>query len=77
MNLYTFFICKQDGSATTFEVRELASDAPVGDYVDAVLREHACSYVSVWCGDRPVMTRSRSPLHTSAFEPANDRVAHS
>lgn len=72
MDLYTFFVCKPDGSSTMFEARELPSDSAVADYATAMLREHACAYIAAWCGDRPVLTRHRDLSAVSAVKPAND-----
>jgi hypothetical protein len=66
MDLYTFFVCKPDGSSTTFEMRELPSDDAVGRHIHAVMAEHACAYVTVWCGDRPVLTRHRQRVGFAA-----------
>ncbi len=76
MNLYTFFICKADGSSTTFEVRDLPSDAEVGDYAADMLREHACAYVAAWCGDRPVLTRHRRPAGLYAVSSSDEQAAY-
>lgn len=75
MNLYTFFVCKADGSSTTFEVRELPGDAAVGDQALAILAEHACAYVAAWCGDRPVLTRHRRPPGIAVLLAGDDHTA--
>lgn len=75
MELYTFFVCKADGSSTMFEARELPSDSAVADWATTMLRDHACAYIAAWCGERPVLTRHRSPPG-GLSKPANDAVAH-
>jgi hypothetical protein len=72
LDFYTFHGCYLDGSSTALERRQQASDTEAGDYAGRVLAEHDCAYVSVWCGDRPVMTRYRRPVGVHAFHAAND-----
>lgn len=76
MDLYTFFVCKPDGSSTMFEACELPSENAVADYAAAMLREHACAYIAAWCGERPVLTRHRDPPGVSALKPATDAATH-
>lgn len=76
MDIYTFFVCKADGSSTMFDMCELPSVAAVADHAATMLDEHACAYVSAWCGERPVLTRHRHPLGASRFPAANDADAH-
>ena len=58
MELYTFYPCKADGSAASFETFHLPDDAAALDRAAAVLSQHAsCAYVAVWCGDRLVARR--------------------
>jgi hypothetical protein len=62
MPFYTFFLCRQDGSSTSFETRELCSDEAAAPAAEAALREHPSSaYVAVWEDERPVTTVHRWP----------------
>jgi hypothetical protein len=62
MAVFTFYICKQDGSAASFEAFELESDTDAPDRANAMLAEHlSCAFVSVWQGERKVLTQQRRP----------------
>jgi len=61
MGLYTFYCCQADGVATTFEARELSSDAAARGHAAGLVREHGgCAYVSVFDADREVLTEHRA-----------------
>ena len=56
MTSYSFYLCKTDGSSTSMEVYELATDADVAQCAEKVLAQHPKSaYVAVWDGERPVL----------------------
>lgn len=61
MALYTFYLCRPDGGAASFEAFELASDAQAQRRAPQLLAEHqSCAYVAIWDGDRPVATLHRT-----------------
>jgi len=61
MAMYTFYLCNQDGGATSFEAFELASDEKAAERALKLLDEHpGCAYVAVWDGDRPLLERHRT-----------------
>jgi hypothetical protein len=67
MPVFTFYICKRDGSSTSFEAFELESDRDTPDRATAMLAEHlSCAFVSVWQGEREVLTRRRRPPRAAA-----------
>ena len=67
MALYTFFLCKLDGSAFSFEVFELGSDAEAPLMAQRMLAEHlSCDYVAVWEDMRPVRIAHRRSLGSRA-----------
>lgn len=79
MALYTFYCCQADGVATTFEARELASDAAARDFAAALLPRHSgCAYVSVFDADREVLTehRATAPGEASAGASPATSLAH-
>ncbi len=60
MPIYTFYPCKADGDATSFDAADLRSDAQARIHALRVLAQHAsCSHVVVWLGDRQVLTCDR------------------
>ena len=60
MSVFTFYLCKPDGSASSFEVFELQSDVEAPDRANAMLAEHlSCAFVAVWQGDRKILTQRR------------------
>ena len=60
MTIYTFYVCKPDGTAPTFVVHELASDRLAAEQGDALLGEHAsCSSIIVCDDDREVCRLER------------------
>jgi hypothetical protein len=60
MRVYTFYACTADGVPDIREVRELPYDSAAfqmaGDLLNA---QPGAAYVSVWEGDRPVLSRHR------------------
>lgn len=70
MPLYTFFCCKADGSAPTFESHRLPSDEAAVAYSEALLkRQGSCSHVLVCEGDRDVATRGRKDASPPKVKP--------
>lgn len=60
MPIYTFYPCRADGDAGSFDAAELASDTQARAHALRVLARHAsCSHVVVWLGERQVMTCDR------------------
>lgn len=56
VTIYTFYCCKADGSATTFEAHELADDDLARDRASVLARLHpSCAYVAVYDADRLVL----------------------
>ncbi len=76
MDLYTFFVCKADGSSTMFDMCELPSRDAVAGHAMAMLEEHACAYIAAWCGDRPVLTRHRLPQGPKPIAATSDEGAY-
>jgi len=78
MALYTFYLCKLDGSATSFEMLELASDSEAPLQAQRMLAEHlSCDYVAVWDDARPVRVAHCGPLGRDASveaEPASATI---
>ena len=69
MAVYTFYLCRPDGSAASFEAFELASDAEARRRAPQILAEHpSCAYVAVWDGDRCVATRHRKATAAPALQ---------
>lgn len=63
MPLYTFYHCKPDGSAGSFETAQLPDDVSAGVRARAILDEHlSCAYVTVWAGEEKLEERHRSTL---------------
>ncbi len=57
MALYTFFLRRGDGDATSFEMHELSADSAAADHAARVAADHAsASYVEVFDGDRQVLS---------------------
>jgi hypothetical protein len=64
MPIYTFYPCRQDGSAATFEALELASDREARDRAARLLEQHpSCAAMVVWQGDRRVLALPRAGEH--------------
>lgn len=60
MPLYTFFPCKPDGTAPSFEAFNLASDEAAALFARSLLFEHpAAASMSVWRDDQQVLTLLR------------------
>jgi hypothetical protein len=65
--LYTFYPCKPDGSAASFETADFEDDFSASRYARDVLDEHrSCAYVAVWIGEEKVAERRR-PVPVWAF----------
>ena len=61
MPLYTFYPCKEDGTATSMEAFFLEADDKAPPFALKVMTEHpSCAFVSVWHDARPVLVRRRS-----------------
>ena len=57
MALYTFFLRRADGDATSFEVHDLADDAAAAELAAHVGAQHrSAAYVEVFLGDREVLS---------------------
>jgi len=60
MALYTFYCCKTDGSALTFEAYNLASDKAAVEHGEILLKNHrSCSHVIVTNGEKDIATVAR------------------
>ena len=60
MTMFTFYLCKADGSAASFEAFDLGSDRLARQRAGAMLAQHpSCAYVNAWRGDRKVWTERR------------------
>ena len=58
--MYTFYLCKPDGSSNSFEMFELPSDKWAALRASVLLTEHpSCAHVALWRGDRQILTRRR------------------
>jgi PAS domain S-box-containing protein len=56
MPIYTFYCCKPDGSATTFEAHVLKGDDAAHERATLLVRQHpSCAYVAVFDADREVV----------------------
>ncbi|HEX6858580.1 MAG TPA: PAS domain-containing protein [Caulobacteraceae bacterium] len=74
MRVYTFFYCKPDGSAPSFEAYKFASDDDAVQRSHALLEEHeSCSHVLVCDGDREVAATPRPGLEPPAAPLAPQR----
>ena len=63
MTSYSFYLCRTDGSSTSVEAYDLATDADVAEWADQVLAQHPKSaYVAVWDGERPVLALENTPM---------------
>jgi hypothetical protein len=59
--LYTFFLRRADGDATSFEIHDLANDAAACDLAAHVSAQHPSSaYVEVFLENREVLTLARA-----------------
>jgi hypothetical protein len=57
--LYTFFLRRADGDATSFEAHDLPGDADAARHAAGVHAQHpSAAYVEVFHGDREVLTLS-------------------
>jgi hypothetical protein len=60
MPLYTFYHCKLDGSAASFDTVDLPDDVSARRRALAALDEHlSCAFVTVWSGEKKVAERHR------------------
>lgn len=59
MPIYTFYPCLSDGSSPTFEAFDLLGDDEALARASLMLDEHDCAFVTVWQGDREVLTLPR------------------
>jgi len=60
MPVYTFYCCRPDDSAPSFEARALASEAAAAEHAQHMLDEHrSCSHVVVCLEDAEIMTARR------------------
>lgn len=60
MALYTFFLRRADGDATSFEVHDLVDDTAAAGHAALVGAEHrSAAYVEVFSGNREVLTLPR------------------
>jgi len=67
MPIYTFYPCQADGSSPTFEAFDLAGDDEALTRASLMLDEHhSCAFVTVWQGDREVLTLPRIPRARTA-----------
>jgi hypothetical protein len=58
--IYTFFLCRDDKAATTFEALELPGDRHAAEAATSVLAEHhSAQYVAIWQCDRLIGQVSR------------------
>jgi len=79
MPMYTFYCCKPDGSATTFEAHVLKGDEAAHDRASLLVRQHAsCAYVAVFEADREVAKAHQPAIGEAAssgpISIANTRV---
>lgn len=62
MQVYTFYCCRPDDAAPSFEARALASDEAAAEHAERMLDEHrSCSHVVVCLDDCEIMTARRGP----------------
>jgi hypothetical protein len=74
--LYTFYLCKIDGSSSSFEMWEAASDKEARPVAQRMLAEHlSCDYVAVWADQRPVCVQPRRPQGRNLYTPADRAVS--
>ena len=60
MSLYTFFLCKPNGDASSFQKVDLNDDAAAYEHSAAVLDQHlSAAYVAVWIGARKICAVAR------------------
>ena len=65
MPIYTFYLRRRDGRASTFEAFELGDDQFAPAQALRMLGEHPSSAsVDVWSGDRKVLSRDRGAGET-------------
>ena len=70
MPMYTFYPCKPDGSATTFEALDLGDDATAAERAGRLIGLHPeCAYVNVWQADRKVLKLGRLGPAKVSFGP--------
>ena len=66
MALYTFFLRRHDGDATSFEVHDLADDGQAMERAQDVQAQHrSAAYVEVFAGDREIVT-TPAPVRRTA-----------
>lgn len=81
MTMFTFYLCKEDGSAASFEAFELASDQLARERATAMLAQHtSCAYVNAWRGERKIWSERREVPHLESErlrrpEPRGTRIA--
>jgi hypothetical protein len=69
MALFTFYLCRDDGTAPTFESHEAHSDAEARLQAQLVLAQHpTAAYANVWLAERKVGRVDRSELSMNATE---------
>ena len=60
MPVFTFYPCRPDGAAASFEAFELDSDDAARERALRMLERHpSCAYVVAWQGDRQVHVETR------------------
>jgi hypothetical protein len=60
MPVYTFYCCRPDDSAPSFEARALASEDAAARHAQHMLHDHrSCSHVVVCLEDEEIMTLRR------------------
>lgn len=58
--IYTFFLCRDDKGAATFEALDLPGDHHAAEAAASVLAEHhSARYVAIWQSDRLIGQVSR------------------
>jgi hypothetical protein len=74
MPIYTLYPCSPEGTSSTFEAADLASDDDAQVRARQILVQHQSStYVAIWDGERRVGLVHRNPAPVSA--PAPDQHA--
>jgi len=69
--MYTFYCCRPDGDAPSFEAHELASDEAAAREAARLIEQHAsCSHVIVFEGEREVATHHRAGAPPLPSEPS-------